>query len=100
MWPRNEPINAVDLQLLVTCTMPCGTYQALRPGWELVQGTLETGIRLQAGESAVASKLWIAAAQQPARSEQANRQLPRPRVIGWITFSTRLLSIGRVPLSP
>jgi hypothetical protein len=47
---------------------------------------------------AVPSKLWIAAALRPARSDPANSQFFFPIAIGRIAFSIGLLSIGRMPL--
>jgi hypothetical protein len=40
---------------------------------------------------AVASRLWMAAARRPARSEPVNIQFFLPTAIGRMTFSTGLL---------
>jgi hypothetical protein len=45
------------------------------------------------------TRLMIAAARLPARSEPANSQLLRPMAIGRIWFSTQLLSAGKSPSS-
>ena len=46
---------------------------------------------------AVANRLWMAAAREPARSETAKSQFFLPMAIGRITFSTGLLSMGMLP---
>ena len=47
---------------------------------------------------AVPSRVWMAAARFPARSEPVNSQFFLPSAMGRIVFSTGLLSIGRCPL--
>ena len=47
---------------------------------------------------AVPSKLWMAAARLPARSDPAKSQFFLPMAMGRIQFSVTLLSIGRWPV--